>query len=92
MLDVFYLPLTCELGDDVLLLLCELDCGVLFERPPPLGLPVVEGHPPPLPCPVMLVAFGIPPLLEKIVFCHKVSVSSTGFRLVSLYKRGRDLI
>ena len=35
---------------------------VLFERPPPLGLPVVEGQPPPLPWPDMLVAvppFGI---------------------------------
>ena len=25
--------------------------GVLLERPPPDGLPVVLGHPPPFPCP-----------------------------------------
>lgn len=61
-LSVFYLPLlSCGLYEEVLHLLFEIDgvTELLFDRPPPLGLPVVEGHPPPLPCPVMLVAFAI---------------------------------
>jgi hypothetical protein len=62
---VLYLPKTFGVDDGLLLFLFEFELE-LFERPPPLGLPVVEGHPPPLPCPVMLVALGILTIFSQL--------------------------
>ena len=39
--------------DPLLPPLPEDDDEGALERPPPLGFPVVEGHPPPLPCPLL---------------------------------------
>ena len=51
----------------------------LFDLPPPDLLPVIDGHPPPFPCPLPF-PFGIPPrslvgflLVHDCVFCIVVN-------------------
>ena len=52
----------------------ELPDGAAFERPPPLGFPVDDGHPPAFPCP----DFGISSLLS---LGATAEFANPGFRL-----------